>query len=125
MLLEVLPGILDGSIVALPQDESHATYDQLIKKEYGLTDWRLPALQLERQVRAYAGWPKSRTELAGKEVVITTAHVIDRQLKPGEVLVEAKQLIIGTGEQSLIIDKLKPAGKAEMTAQAFLAGYKI
>ncbi|MEI7682940.1 MAG: methionyl-tRNA formyltransferase [Candidatus Saccharibacteria bacterium] len=125
MLLEVLPGILDGSIVALPQDESRATYDNLIIKMDGLIDWHKPAFQLEREIRAFADWPKSRTELAGKEIVITAAKVVNRVLKPGQTLIEAKQLIIGTSEQSLAIGKLKPAGKAEMSAQAFLAGYKV
>jgi methionyl-tRNA formyltransferase len=125
MLLEVLPGILDGSIVALPQDDSRATYDALIAKKDSWIDWHKPAFELEREIRAFTEWPKSRARLADKEIIITKAHVTDRALKPGETLIEAKQLIIGTSQQSLAIDKLKPAGKPEMTAQAFLAGYKI
>ncbi len=76
MLTELLPGILDGTIVALPQDHSHANYDQLIKKEDGALDFRKPAVQLEREIRAYAGWPKSRTTLGQTEVIVTSADAV-------------------------------------------------
>ncbi len=123
MLLDVLPGILSGNIVAMPQDASAATYDSLITKEMGDLDFTKPAIQLEREVRAFADWPKSRMTLAGKEVVITKAHVVDGANEPGKVLVEQKELHIGTSDGILVIDSVKPAGKAEMTAQAFLNGY--
>jgi methionyl-tRNA formyltransferase len=125
MVIDLLPGILDGSVVALPQDNSRATYDELITKEQGVLDWTKPAQQLEREVRAFAQWPQSRTELAGKDVVITHASIVDSPTAtPGTVHVLDKQLIVSCGDQALRIEKLKPAGKAEMTAQAFLAGYK-
>lgn len=125
MLIEVLPEILEGSVVALPQDDSRATYDSLISKQNGILDFSKPAVQLEREIRAFIEWPKSRTTIGDKEVVITAAHAIDQANKPGVAVVEAKQLMIGTADGSLVIDKLKPAGKAEMSAQAFLAGYRV
>jgi methionyl-tRNA formyltransferase len=125
MVVELLPGILEGAIVALPQDDSLATYDNLIAKDDGTVDWQKPAEQLEREVRAYTGWPRSRTTLAGKEVVITAAKVVDQSGKPGEVTMYDKNILVYTGNEALLIQKLIPAGKKEMTAQAFLAGNKI
>ncbi len=125
MLLEVLPGILDGSIVALPQDDSRATYDRLITKEDGIIDWRKPAAQLVREIRAHGGWPKSHSTIAQRDVVITEASVSKAPLAaPGTVTVENGELLVSCGEEALRIEKLKPAGKSEMTAQSFLAGYK-
>lgn len=132
LLRDVLPEYLDGKMEGISQEQAAAlinhsatpSYSRKLTKADGIIDWNKPATQLEREIRAFTGWPQSRTELAGKEVVITKAHVVDQTLKPGQTLVEAKQLIIGTGEQSLAIDKLKPAGKAEMTVEGFLAGYK-
>lgn len=130
MLQNILPLYLDGQTEAAPQDQvsmaasNEPSYSRKLTKDDGIIDWSKPAAQLEREIRAYVEWPKSRTELAGKEVVITQAHVVEQTLKPGQTLVEAKQLVIGTGEQSLSIDKLKPAGKAEMAVEGFLAGYR-
>ena len=129
MLQNILPLYLDGQTEPAPQDQvsmaasKEPSYSRKLTKDDGILDWSKPAAQLEREVRAYIEWPKSRTELAGKEVVITKAHVVDQALNPGQTHIEAKQLIIGAGKQSLSIDKLKPAGKQEMDIQGFLAGY--
>ena len=125
MVVDLLPGILDGSLVAVPQTEENATYDELITKADGLIDFSKPASRLEREVRAFLEWPKSRTTIGGKEVVITQSHVIDGKGTPGDIWREGRQLGFYTSEGILVVDMLKPAGKGEMTAAAFLAGYKL
>lgn len=125
MIVELLPDILNDTAAALPQDESAATYDQLISKDAGLIDWHKPAEQLEREVRAFIEWPKSRTTLGTTEVIITKATVTDSELKPGEISAKDRRLLVGTGDQALEILELKPAGKSTMKAAAFLAGYKL
>lgn len=123
MIIELLPGILDGSIVALPQDESHATYDQLITKQDGVIDWSKPADRIEREIRAYAEWPKSKATLAGIDTVITKGTIVSASGSPGSIQVSDKQLVVYCGNRALRIESLKPAGKNEMPATAFLAGY--
>ncbi|MGB4759280.1 MAG: methionyl-tRNA formyltransferase [Candidatus Saccharimonadales bacterium] len=123
MLADALPGILAGDIVAMPQLHSTSTYDSLIEKNDGILDFTKPAAQLEREIRGYAGWPGSRTILAGKDVVITKAHVGMGSRLVGSVFIHQKQLCIGTVKNILIVDTLKPFGKANMTAQAFLNGH--
>jgi methionyl-tRNA formyltransferase len=130
LLETILPMYLNGETTPAPQDQvslaghKKASYSRKLTKEDGKLDWQKPAVVLEREIRAFTGWPGSRTELAGKEVLVTKAHVVDRQLKPSETLVEAKQLLIGTSDGSLAIDRLKPAGKQEMSVEGFLAGYR-
>jgi methionyl-tRNA formyltransferase len=45
--------------------------------------------------------------------------------QPGSLLIDGKQLGVYAGDGVLTIDTLIPAGKPEMSAEAFLAGYKI
>lgn len=125
MITELLPGIIDGTLMAAPQLESAATYDSLITKDDGLLDFGKPAVRLEREVRAYAEWPKSRTMVGDKEVVITKAHIIDGRGTTGELWRDSKEFGFYTSDGILVIDILKPAGKGEMSAAAFLAGYKL
>jgi methionyl-tRNA formyltransferase len=80
---------------------------------------------LEREIRAFIEWPKSRAAFGNVEVVITKAHVVSTTGKPQKTAIIDKQPVVYCGEQALAIDKLKPAGKQEMTGQAFLAGYKL
>lgn len=124
MLLELLPGILDGSLVALPQDESRASYDSRITKNDGQMDYSKTAEQLAREIRAYAEWPKSRTSLKGIEAIITKAHAVPGDGEPGAIeVVDKKALFVYGSQGHLCIERLKPAGKSDMPVEAFLAGY--
>lgn len=63
--------------------------------------------------------------LANKDVVIIAASVDrERSGDPGAIFkTNDKKIGIQTAEGALVIETLKPAGKQEMSAQAFLAGY--
>jgi len=122
LILQVLPQVLDGSATGTPQNDTDATFDKLITKQDGLLDWQKPATQLEREIRAYSEWPKSYTKFKDLDVVITNAHVIEQNDKPGRIVATNKELIIYCGKGALVIDKLKPAGKPQMDVASFLNG---
>lgn len=116
LLAEDLPAYLSGSLKPrLQPHPSRATYSRKLTKEDGKIDWNKPAEQIEREIRAYEQWPKSYTVLAGKDVIITAAHVSKNR--------DENSLSLETGSDYLVIDKLKPAGKSEMTAAEFIRGY--
>jgi methionyl-tRNA formyltransferase len=130
-LKEVLPQYIAGTIIPAPQEVASLlrgtapTYSRKITKDDGKLNWEKPAVQLEREVRAFITWPKSHTRLADREVIITKATVSDRTIGIGEILADNKRLFIGCGDgRSLEVLSLKPAGKAEMDIAAFLAGYR-
>lgn len=126
MLASYLPKYLSGKIK--PRRQPHpdrATYSRKLTKADGILDFTKPAEILEREVRAYIEWPKSRTQIAGKDVVILETAV-DKKLagKIGKVFkTEDKKIGIQTSDGALIIKVLKPAGKNAMSSEAFLAGY--
>lgn len=124
LIMEHLPRIIDGSLKPKPQDNTLATYDGLISKQDGIIDWTKDASVIAREIRAYLGWPGSRTDLHNKKVIITSATVTELSGTPGEVQITGKRLIVCCGNNALIINKLKPAGKNEMTGEAFLAGHR-
>lgn len=124
MLLTHLPAILSGSLAPTEQDDQAATYDNLITKDAGTIDWNNPAVMIERQIRAYADWPKSRTKLGGRDVVITQAHVIPGVNTPGVIWLHDRQIGMYTSDGILVIDKLIPAGKKPMSGSDFVLGYK-
>lgn len=101
------------------------TYSRKLTKEDGILDFTKPADQLDREVRAFITWPKSRTTIANKDVVILRTAVDSSVTgKRGNVFqTKDKKIGIFTSKGALIIEELKPAGKNAMTARAFLAGY--
>ena len=119
-----LPVILNGSLKPKPQIDEEATYDALLTKLDGAIDWNLPAEVIERQIRAYAVWPGSRQPSGKREVLVVAAESGTMTGIPGEVFMHDKELIVFCGLGSINITSLKPAGKTEMTAASFIAGYK-
>lgn len=126
ILGEALPSITGGDLK--PRQQPHpdrATYTKKITKEDGVIDWNEPAEVIERQIRAYAGWPKSSAKLADIDVIITSATlmVTPEVPRPGEIKFDKKHLYIGTGKDWLEVLSLQIPGKKEMPVTAFLAGY--
>lgn len=125
LLREFVPRYLSGDVV--PRQQPHpdrATYSRKLTKADGDVDWTLPAVQIERQIRAFIDWPQSRAMIGRLPVVITAAQVIEETGEPGHFTATKTELYVATGDQSLSIDRLKPIGKKEMPIQAFLAGYR-
>lgn len=129
ILAKILPLYVNGKISPVEQEQvtiapsKIPSYSRKLLKQDGVIDCSKPAAQLEREIRAYLGWPGSRTSLAGKEVIVTRAHVVPVSGKPGDKIVTKRGLTIVTSDQGLAIDSLKPAGKPEMDIASFLAGY--
>lgn len=128
LLQDYLPKYIIGSIK--PKNQPHpdrATYSRKLTKEDSIIDWNKSAQQIEREIRAYIEWPKSRTKIADKEIIITKAHALPTNIPNnpiGKFEAVGNALMVECGKGTLCIDRLKPAGKSEMTAMAFLAGYK-
>ncbi len=115
---------LAGTLPARNQPHpDRATYSRKLTKEDGILDFSKPAEILEREIRAFIEWPKSRTKLADIDVIITSASVAEHRGNPGDFEIKNDQLIIFCTENALLIHRLKPAGKTEMSTQAFIAGY--
>jgi methionyl-tRNA formyltransferase len=125
MLVECLPNILKNVLTPIPQKESLATYDNIIVKDDGKVDWRKSATILEREIRAYAGWPNSIAKIGNYQVIIKNADVIDTTGKPGDYVIEKDSLVVFCGHGSIKIKSLQPLGKKEMTVRSFLAGYNL
>jgi methionyl-tRNA formyltransferase len=123
LLIETLPGYLDGEISPFPQDDSEATYAPMLKKEDGFLDFTQTAEQLARKVRAYSPWPGTFMTWADRTLKIHKAHATDRDSgKPGQTIRHGELPGVATADGALILDEVQPAGKKRMTGITFLNG---
>jgi methionyl-tRNA formyltransferase len=123
LLSQTLPSYLEGTLVPLPQDEATATYAPMIKKEDGLLDFILPAIVLERKVRAFNPWPGAYTSWKNQVLKIHRVHAIDADLGPAHQRIVYQGLpAITTRMGTLVIDELQPAGKNMLDGKTFLRG---
>jgi methionyl-tRNA formyltransferase len=126
LMISVLASIADQTQTETEQSETDVTLCSLIAKSDGMLDWSKPAEQLEREIRAYAGWPTSYFEKNGIRYVVTSADSTDEIVSQstGTTVTSDKALGIQTGEGTLWIKTIQPAGKKEMPVEAFLNGYR-
>jgi methionyl-tRNA formyltransferase len=116
VLLDILPNIIDKSLMPKDQDESKATYCTLIKKEDGWLDpSKVSAKQAESLVRAYVGYPKTRIELLGHQVIIMRSHVSNAKESPLDIECQDQKF--------LSIDELIGPSGRKMSSKDFLNGY--
>lgn len=113
-----------GTINLIAQSEPEASYTHKIKKSDGVIDWGKPAENIEREVRAYAGWPQTRTKLNDIECIITAADVTDYEGKPGDYQIINGSLVVFSEDKALSVKRIKPAGRKDMSIEEFLRGYR-
>ena len=123
LLAETLPGFITGRIIPQPQDEVLVTRAAMIQKEDGLLDFSLPALELERRVRAFYPWPGTFFVWQGTPLKVVQAHVVPAsELQVGQEGMIQKFPAVGTGQGWLVLDEVQPAGKKPMAGDIFLRG---
>jgi len=125
-LLQYLPGYLAGKLQPKPQTERQATYAPKLTRQSGRIDWRKPAEEIERLVRAYYPWPGAWTKWQEKILKIIE---VDKNIlkinkdKVGQIFLHNGRPAIQCGHSSLIINRLQLAGKQVVKGQEFISGY--
>ena len=109
-----------------PQPSDGVTYAAKIDKAESMLDWRLPALQLSRQVRAFNPFPGTLAYFDGTSVKIWKAVPDANGGVPGTVLSANKDgIVVACGEGALRLCELQKAGWKRLVAGQFLAGTPI
>jgi methionyl-tRNA formyltransferase len=118
LIVHDLPKYLNGDIKPYPQPNTLPSYSRKLTKQDGTLDPSKPAGVLEREVRAFLGWPKSKITLFGRIPVVVTKTHITNGPHGGAIVVKCAH------NTYLALDELiAPSGKT-MPADAFLRGYK-
>ena len=110
---------------AVTQPETGVTYADKIQKSEAALDFAQPAVDLLRRIRAFNPWPGAYFELSGTRIKVFDAVVepSDKAVTPGTVLDDC--LLIRCGTDALRLKTVQPAGKKQMSAEAFLRGHAV
>jgi methionyl-tRNA formyltransferase len=120
-----LPVVTRG-VVPQAQDEERATHAPPIQKEHLLLHFEKPALNLERQVRAFAPTPGAFCFLGPRRLKILEAEPVDgatSNAAPGTVTVARGDLLwVQTGDGVLAIGQAQLEGKRIMNTRDLING---
>ncbi|MER0823912.1 methionyl-tRNA formyltransferase, partial [Pseudomonas aeruginosa] len=74
-VVEAIAGLAAGTLHGEIQDDALATYAHKLNKDEARLDWSRPAVELERQVRAFTPWPVCHTSLADAPLKVLGASL--------------------------------------------------
>lgn len=125
LLVETLPAILDGSIVAVPQNEAEVTFTRNISREQERIDWNKSARAIFNHVRGMNPFPSSFTTFEGGNWKIwEVVESFEETTAPAGTIVSVDQTIrVAAGDGKTVdIKVFQPAGKQRMTTSDYLRG---
>lgn len=126
LLLETLPGIIDGTASREEQDHSKATYAFNIKKEDEKIDFNKNVRNIYNQVRGLNSWPGAYTVLKEKRIKVWETK-IGNNVYTGRLNGEIMKLYpdgigVKCDNGEIILTTIQPEGKSKMSATDYLNG---
>ncbi len=123
LLLETLPGYLEGKIKPRPQNENEATFCKIFSREDGKINWQKTAEEIYNQYRGLTPWPGVWTMWNSKRLKLLKIRTNSRRLPAGKIETENQQIFVGTSNGAIEILSLQLEGKKEQTNSSFIAGH--
>ncbi|MBP6097453.1 MAG: methionyl-tRNA formyltransferase [Methyloversatilis sp.] len=126
LLVDTLPDLLAGRIRPTPQTEAGACYASKISKAEAHLDFRLPAEELSRSIRAFDPFPGAVMIVGDTPVKLWRASVLPDSGPPGRISrVDEHGIVIGCGEGSLRVTELQKSGGRRLPVAEFLRGHML
>ena len=111
---------------AVAQPEAGVTYAAKLDKSEAPLDWRRPAAELDRQIRAFTPFPGTTAVLDGAPLKVWAALPRSESGVPGTVLAADKRgILVACGSGSLLLTELQKAGGKRLPVAQFLAGHGV
>jgi methionyl-tRNA formyltransferase len=112
-----------GELEPRPQDASAATHVHPFTRADGWIDWRRPADEIDRQVRALQPWPGAWTTIDGRRLHVRRARpVAGVNDVPIGLLLPGDEPCVASGMGAVRLEVVQPEGRPAMPADAWRRG---
>jgi methionyl-tRNA formyltransferase len=129
LLVATMDGIADGTLRAVPQPADGVSHAPKVAPADARVDWVAPPGATDRLIRSVTpepgAWTTFRGERLGVGPVGTAAGAEPPVLKPGELHVEKRRVLVGTAGTPLELREVRPVGKRAMPAPDWARGVRI
>jgi methionyl-tRNA formyltransferase len=121
-----LEQMTNNALNPIRQNEYEVTYAHKIQKSEAEINWQKPAVDIDRQIRAFNPAPVAYTVLNHKALRVWQASVLDQDtagIVPGTIInYSAAGIDVATGNRVIRISRLQLPGKKVMTCRDFFNG---
>ena len=130
LLTQQLTNYYEGKIKLSKQEEWKATYTKKLNKDSGEVNWRQPAVDIWRQIKAYTPWPGSYTMWNNKRIKLLDVWPDSLNIKPiteiGTVFMDQTKrphvCSVQTGYGLLTLKTIQMEGKKATGIEDFVNG---
>jgi len=127
LLVQTLRELERGTLHPAPQNETEMSYDPMLTKELGRTDFTADAEAVKGLINGLNPWPCVSVPLEDSRLKLLRAAAVDGEGRPGEVLAASAEegLILACGRGAVRILELQAPGGRKMNAEDYLRGHGI
>jgi methionyl-tRNA formyltransferase len=127
LMLATLDGIETGTIQAVDQPTDGVSLAPKLTVEDARIDWQAPAMRVDRLIRGCTPAPGAWTTFRGDRLRLgpVTPRPDERSLRPGEVSVSKKAILVGTATHAVALGTVTAPGKREMPAGDWGRGARL
>ncbi len=123
--------VVDGlrrfdQLIPMVQPTEGVTYATKVDKTEALLDFRRPAVELARRIRAFDPFPGATAVLDGTTIKLWCAEPSELSGRPGTVLAADSQgIVVACGMGALRLTQLQKPGGKRLTAADLLRGFPL
>ena len=129
LLLATLDGIEDGTVTPVPQPAEGVSLAPKVTVADAEVDWTLPAMAIDRLIRSVTPEPGAWSTLGQERLGLGPVRSLERAdyalgLAPGELRVEKRRVLVGTGSTAVELGEVRAAGKRPLPASDWARGVR-
>jgi methionyl-tRNA formyltransferase len=127
LLSTTLDGVADSTLTPRPQPAEGVSIAPKITVEQARVRWDLPALIVERRIRAVTPNPGAWTLIGDLRIKLGPVELGDapEPLPPGAIHIDRKSVWVGTASEPVRLGQIQPPGKKFMNAVDWARGARL
>jgi methionyl-tRNA formyltransferase len=127
LIVEAIRRLAEGDLPDIVQPENGVTYAAKLDRGEGIIDWSLPALELDRKVRALNPWPGTVFTIRDERIKLLEASITVGEGPPGKLLHPAEDgsPVVACGAGALKLVTLQRPSRSAQDGASFLRGFAL
>ncbi|MEX2416554.1 MAG: methionyl-tRNA formyltransferase [Paenibacillaceae bacterium] len=133
LLKRTLPDLIEGRCTATPQNDHEATYARVITRDDERLNWSDSSMHIFNHIRALRPWPGAYTLWNNEVFKIWSclkpepevANRNERRIAGTVISVFPAGIIVSTGDGTLTLTEVQPAGKTRMPVSEFVKNGRL
>ena len=127
LLINTLDKIVKGEITPVKQDESFATYAEMLSKDMCMIDFAKSVKEVHKKICGLSDWPCAVTTLEGKRLKVFRSEIVSVKAVPQTpgTVVDAKSLCVSCADGVIKLTEVQAEGSKRMKAEDYLRGKPV